>query len=259
MAIQKKVRIIAGNWKLHPQTYSEAREIFLATRKAVDKTKGILAIVCPPFLYIKEFAKLIVGKKNILLGAQDTYFENEGAFTGEISPSQLADIGATFVIVGHSERRLMGETDDTVNRKVKASIKAGLSVILCIGERERDEHASYLTFIKNQIHSALGAIPAVDLSKIIIAYEPLWAIGKDESSAITPHDLHQMALFIRKSIAESYGTEAAFAIPILYGGSVGPHNTAEHLKAGVQGLLIGRASADKKEITDIISIAHTSL
>lgn len=246
---------MACNWKLHINSYEEAKRTFLAIRKSVAAGRRVVAVVCAPSPFLPQLARLAEGHKNIFIGAQDVFWENEGSYTGSIGPSLLAEIGVTYVIVGHSERRFSGDTDEMVNRKIKATLKAGLTPIVCVGERERDDHGVYLSFLRNQLHTALAAISAVDLAKIIIAYEPVWAIGKDALRPITPHDLHETAIFIRKTLAESYGTDAAFAVPVLYGGSVSASNAAEQLRSGVQGLLIGRASTKQEEITQIIRIA----
>lgn len=252
LLFMKQKRIIAGNWKLYPDSFEEARTIFLAVRKATEKNKHIQSIVCPPFLYTRDAARLFVNRKRLAIGAQNCSIEDRGAYTGEISAVQLSYSGVSYVIVGHSERRAMGETDDTINKKVQAVLRAGLRVILCVGEKERDEQGHYLAFVEQQLTSALHGVGATDLSHIIVAYEPVWAIGKPSREAMAPQQLHEMAIFVRKIISQQYGTKLAFATPILYGGSVGPDNAASFFEAGVDGLLIGRASADPQAIVSII-------
>lgn len=251
----KRKTIIAGNWKMNPGTRDEARAIFLATRRAIEKNDNVTAIVCPPLLYVRELAGLAKGRKRLFVGAQNCFFETQGAYTGEVSAGQLADNGARYVIVGHSERRVMGETDEVINKKIKVAIKAGLTPIVCVGEKERDSDGHYLSFIQQSLNTLLMGIAGVDLDQIIIAYEPVWAIGKSEKDAMKTHDLHEMAIFIRKTLAKPYGTTAAFKLPILYGGSVGPSTVREHLEAGVQGLLVGRASADPVSVVEVIEAA----
>lgn len=252
LPFMKQKRIIAGNWKLYPDSPEEARAILLAVRKATEKNKHIQSIVCVPFLYTRDAVRIAVGRKRFSIGAQNCAIEDRGAYTGEISAVQLSYSGVSYVIVGHSERRAMGETDDVVNKKVQAVLRSGLKVILCIGEKERDDHGHYLAFVERQITSALHGVGAPDLSRIIVAYEPVWAIGKPSREAMAPHQLHEMTIFVRKIISQQYGTKLAFTIPILYGGSVGPDNAASFFEAGVDGLLIGRASADAQAIVSII-------
>lgn len=240
---------------MNPQTREEARAIFLATRRAIEKHDNVTAIVCPPSVYVRELATLAKGRKRLFVGAQNCFFETQGAYTGEISAGQLRDAGATHVILGHSERRAMGETDEVINKKIKAAIKVGLTSIVCVGEKERDSEGHYLSHIQHSLSALFMGIAGADLQFIIIAYEPVWAIGKSEKDAMKPHDLHEMAIFIRKTLAKPYGTTAAFKLPILYGGSVGPSTVREHLEAGVEGLLVGRASADVTTVAQVIEAA----
>lgn len=254
----KRKPIIAGNWKMNPGTRDEARAIFLATRRAIETHENVTAIVCPPFVYVRELATLTKGRRRLFVGAQNCFFETHGAYTGEVSAGQLADVGASHVIIGHSERRAMGETDEIVNKKIKSALREGLVSIVCIGEKERDSDGHYLSLIRSSLEVSLSGVSGADLSKIIIAYEPVWAIGKSEREAMKPHDLHEMAIFIRKTLSKPYGTPLAFKMPILYGGSVGPSTVAEHLGAGVEGLLVGRASADVKSVAEVIEAAASA-
>src|SRR3989344_4874649 len=169
-------KIIIGNWKMNPLITKEAGKLFESIAKSVSRIKNTEVVVCPPFIYLDKLTKIRTSK--VKLGAQNAFYEESGAFTGEISALMLYDLGARYVILGHSERRALGETNTLINKKIKASIKAGLNPILCVGEDIRDENHEYLNFIKIQIEECLNGVSKDSISKIIIAYEPVWAIGK---------------------------------------------------------------------------------
>ncbi|MEK7574889.1 MAG: triose-phosphate isomerase [Patescibacteria group bacterium] len=254
--MKKNQKIVVGNWKMNPDTLASARTIFLGIKKASAKNKKILTVICPPFLFLTDLASRAGRSEKLSIGAQDVFFENSGAFTGETGPIMLKNAGTEFVIVGHSERRALGDTDYIVSKKVLTAIKAGFSVILCIGEKERDSNATYLAFIKEQVKSCLDKINRPQLKQIIITYEPVWAIGKKE--AMSAHDLEQMVIFIRRVLADMYGAETAGSVPILYGGSVTPENTADLITTGkVAGLLVGRESRDPKSFSEILNIVDS--
>ena len=224
---------------MNPQTVEEAKRIATSVKKVSLKTKKIETIVCPPFVY----AHLIKPVDTFSLGLQDVYFEQAGSFTGEVSAEMVKSVGARYVIVGHAERRKMGETDEVVAQKLNAVIDAGLSPILCVGEKTRDEHGDYLAVLKAQIVASLGKLARKEVKNLVIAYEPLWAIGA--SSAMTPADVHETALFIKKVLSDTYGQEYALAVKILYGGSVTFKNAKDIVALGqVDGLLVGRESVN---------------
>ena len=250
--MKKKEKLIVGNWKLNPTDKETAKKIFVGVRQSSTKSKYSKTVICPPFHYLSVLQPLIKGKK-IALGAQDVFWENEGAFTGEISPVMLSKAGASYVIIGHSERRAMGETDEMVNRKVKAALKEGLRAIVCVGEKERDVHGHYLEFLSAQIRNSLDKIQKKSLSEIVIAYEPVWAIGKKE--ALNGSLLYEMTLFVKKVISDIYGYDAGMNMSVLYGGSVTPANTEDIISNGqVDGLLIGRQSLDPESFNEIITL-----
>jgi len=252
MLLMKK--IIIGNWKLNPTSTKEAKQLFIGIKKTASTLKNIQTVVCPPFIYINDLQKLVTGHRCVV-GAQDTFFEISGAYTGEVSSKMLSNSGAEYVIIGHSERRAHGETDEIVNRKVISALKEGLHSVVCIGEKERDENAEYLNFIKQEIKGSLDDIPKNKLDKLIIAYEPIWAIGG--ATPDSPEDTFETVLFIRKVLAESFGKKFAMKIPILYGGSVNKKNAENYLlHGGVQGLLIGGASLDLKQFSEILKKAN---
>jgi triosephosphate isomerase len=249
---KKKKKLIIANWKMNPVTLAEAKSI-VRSIKAQAKTYQSQVVICPPSIYLNDLKGTIV-KEKVFLGAQDVYSEAKGAFTGEVSPEMLVAIGVSHVILGHSERRAMGETDEVISKKVSAALKAGLSVILCIGEKERDDHGQYLAFLKGQLSASLKGASKKHSAKISIAYEPIWAIGKGHE-AMTPHDVHQMSIFIRKHLIHIYNSVAASDIRIVYGGSVDPSNAAAIVhEGGVDGLLIGRDSLNAKDFTSIVQM-----
>lgn len=259
-----KKKIIIGNWKMNPRTLKEAEKLFNVVAKGILNVKKTEVAICPPFIYLPAFAKAMAGKeklkklsKKISLGAQDAFWGDIGAFTGEVSGEMLYDIGARYVILGHSERRALGENNSDVNKKIKASLFAGLIPILCVGENARDESHSYFNLVKMQLEECLAGISKMIISKIIIAYEPIWAISstlnrKDATSA----DCLEMVIFIRKILSDKFGPDAG-RMRIIYGGSVNEKDAEDFLKnGGVGGLLVGRASLDSKKFTQIISIAE---
>lgn len=250
----KMKKLIIGNWKMYPVNIQEACKKFIEIKKETRTLRRVQTVICPPFIYAGDLRKLTTN--HIVLGAQNAWHESEGAYTGEVSPSQIASLGISFVIIGHSERRARGETDELINKKIIAAIKSGLTVILCVGEEKRDQDGNYLKYIATQIESALSGVSKKDLSKIIIAYEPVWAIGKDALRAASADDALEVSIFIRKTLANLYkkGWEI---VPILYGGSTNEKNAQEFLlKSQVDGLLVGRASLDPKVFGKILKDAE---
>jgi len=249
-------KYIVGNWKMNPQTLSDADKLFKKIKKTAPLYKNVKTILCPPYIYLSEFLLTYSGKR-ILFGAQDSSSESRGAFTGEISPDQLVDIGADYVILGHSERRSQGETNKIVNKKIKAAIGAGLNVILCVGEEIRDDRGEYLVFLKHEIGESLHGIGKEKLSKIIVAYEPVWAIGGGAHTAMSAHELYQMKLYIHKILNELYG-ELGMSVTIIYGGSSSPETTEELIQEGkVDGLLVGNQSLLPESFLEIIKITNS--
>jgi triosephosphate isomerase len=249
--MKKDKILVVANWKMNPESVVRAKEIFLGTKKAARALKNTKVVVCPPFVYLSDLEKQNDG--SVVLGAQDVFWEPNGSYTGEISPKMLKKEGEGYVIIGHSERRELGETDEMVSKKIKAALKVGLQVVLCIGEKERDAHGEYLHFLRKQIVSSLGKLQKKFLGKLIVAYEPVWAIGKNEEEAMKPADIHETILFIKKVLAETYGQKTIISIPILYGGAVGYKNAGGiiHL-GGVQGLLVGHGSLKVEKFFELL-------
>lgn len=248
---KKKQKIIIGNWKLNPQTIQQAHKLFTTFLKQKHQTKNVTTVVCPPSLFINDIRKMYAGSK-IFFGAQNCSSESEGAHTGEISPEQIASIRCRFVIIGHSERRALGETNEQTAKKVAHALKTGLHVVLCIGEQEQKTDGSHLHDIEKQLTESLAGVSKTAVKNLIVAYEPVWAIGKGKK-AMDAHAIHQMTLFIRKILLQLYGKKASHEISIIYGGSSNSTNAAEIVtEGGVDGLLPGRASLDPVEFSNMI-------
>ncbi len=251
----KKRNLVVANWKMNPESLEEAKKIFNAIRNSAKGLKNADVIVCPPFTYLQPFSKLDF-PKNVFLGAQNVFGETKGAFTGEISAGMVKNLGANFSIVGHSERRAMGETNEIVRKKVQIAFNTNLMPILCIGEKERDKDGNHLEFIKNQIKECLTGLSKKDLVGIHIAYEPIWAIGKSYKEAMSPTDIHETVLFIKKSFGELFGRDTADSLRILYGGSVEAENASEIVRLGnIDGFLVGHASLVPSQFSAILKAA----
>lgn len=247
-------KIIIGNWKMNPLTSKEAVGIVKELKKASLRLKNTQVVVCPPAVFLKDIQSELK-KTKFSLGVQNIFWENDGAYTGELSAKMAKGFGASYVIVGHSERRALGETDEQVNLKVKNALKNGLSVVLCVGEKERDKHGYYLGFVKDQVEKALNKVSGTSLKNIVIAYEPVWAIGKDAESPAKPEDLFEMIIYIRKMISDTYGKKGVESIKIIYGGSVNSKNAESFLKEGdAQGLLVGRDSLKANKFLEIVGL-----
>lgn len=241
---------------MYPASLKDAKAKFTAIKKTAGKLANVQTVICPPLVYVSEFKKLVSGHR-VVVGAQNAWFETEGAFTGEVSIAMLASVGAQYVIVGHSERRAIGESDELINKKVLAGVKAGMNVVLCVGERERDPDGVYLKFITEQINEALHGVQKKELKKIVIAYEPIWAIGKNAIHPASPDDALEVSILIKRTLADLYGKDSS-VIQVLYGGSVDAKNAWEFLlKSQVNGLLVGRASLDPKVFSEILKSADT--
>ena len=247
--------VIAGNWKMN-MTPSETGAFIRELAPMVEGKDKCDIVLCVPFVDIATAVEAAKGT-NIKIGAQNVHFKESGAYTGEISGAMLKETGVEYVIVGHSERRqYFGETDETVNLRTKAGLAAGLKVILCLGELLEARQAGITAeIVSMQTKLDLAGIPAEDLSRIIIAYEPVWAIGTGLTA--TPEQADEACGIIRSVVADLYGGEAAEAIVIQYGGSMNEKNAADLLaKENVDGGLIGGASLKTDKFTAIVSAAN---
>ena len=243
-----RVPVIAGNWKMNT-TVDEAVALVNQMRRQLDEINNVDKILCPPFISLAAVRELIKGS-SIKLGAQNLHYEEKGAYTGEIAPLMLADL-CEFVIIGHSERRqYFSETGKIVNQKMKAALKAGLKPILCIGERlEENEAGRTQEVVTEQLKLALAGVN--QLNRLIIAYEPVWAIGTGR--AATSEQANKTIGLIRHSITELYDKETARNLPILYGGSVTADNIAEFVsQPEIDGALVGGASLKADQFLSIV-------
>lgn len=244
-------KFIAGNWKMFT-TAASGEQLAVDLLKGLGSERRVTVAVCPPFPYLAKLGSVLKGT-NIALGAQNVYPEKEGAFTGEVSPAMLLDVGCKYVIVGHSERRkILGETDAFINKKVHAALTAGLEVILAIGETLEEREANQTEkVLDTQLTAGLAGINAAALAKITLAYEPVWAIGTGRNA--TPEQAQEAHAFIRRRVGQLIETGAADKLIIQYGGSVKADNAATLLKQpDVDGALVGGASLKADQFLAII-------
>ena len=240
--------LIVANWKMNPQTLAEAKRLFNLVKKGVKNFKNAEVVICPPFVYLPTL------KAN---GAQDCFWEEKGAFTGEISPLMLKNLGCKYVIIGHSERRRnLNETDEMVNRKLKAALKENLRPILCVGNKNRKREKEFKG-IRIQMEKALLGIKKSDRKNLIITYDPVWAISTTKGREIaTPIEAKEGAIFIRKILAKLFDKNFAQKIRIIYGGSVNSGNIRGFIKeAKMDGALVGAASLKPKEFVRTVKAA----
>lgn len=253
--MNKKLRkaVIAGNWKMN-KTPAEAKELVEAIKPLV-KDAGCDVVVCVPYIDLAAVLEAAAGS-NLGVGAENCHWAPSGAFTGEVSAPMLASVGVKYVIIGHSERRTyFGETDQTVNTRIRAALDSGLNVILCVGESlEQREQGITDELVALQTKIALGGVSQAELSRIIIAYEPIWAIGTGKTA--TSEQANEVCAVIRATIAKLYGKDSADAITIQYGGSMNAKNAAELLaQPDVDGGLIGGASLKPADFAEIVKAA----
>jgi triosephosphate isomerase len=241
--------LIIANWKMNPQTLAEAKQLFHSIKKGLENIKNVEVVICPPFVYL---ARLQPPTLNLRLGAQNCFWEEKGAFTGEISPPMLKNLGCQYVILGHSEReRYLGEIDKMTNKKIKAAISAELNPILCIGEIKKEKKRGEIPqVLKHQLEKTLINLSPNQLINLIIAYEPVWAIGTGKPCY--PKDAGKRISIIRKIISNLYSPFFSQKIKILYGGSVNSKIAQDYVKkANFQGLLVGGASLKLEEFIEI--------
>jgi triosephosphate isomerase len=241
---------IAGNWKMF-KTVPEAVDMVQKLHEASLGLQKAQFVVVPPFTALSEVSRVLQGSP-VQIGAQNMHWEKQGAFTGEVAAPMLKDVGCTYVVIGHSERRqLFGETNETVNKKINAALTYGLVPIMCIGESlEERENGNTITKVQSQITEGLERLDTAQIRQIILAYEPIWAIGTGLTA--TPDQAQEVHGFIRSSLAEKHGNEVASCAIILYGGSVKPENTYSLLKEkDINGALVGGASLKADSFAEI--------
>ncbi len=243
-------KLVIGNWKMNPATLDDAKKIIKKTRSIASKLNHTDVVACPPFVYIQS----AISKRDpntLKVGAQFVSYEDGGPHTGEVSATMLRDMGVKYVIAGHSEERARGDTDDMVARRVKAIVESGMNAVLCVGEKARDEGGVYLETLKDQIKNSLANIPQSCAKNIVLAYEPIWAIGAKE--AMIPDQVYEMSLFVKKVFSDVFNQDQAMKVAVLYGGSVNFRNAAEIIKTGqVDGLLVGRESVNMPGFVELL-------
>jgi triosephosphate isomerase len=251
--------IIGGNWKMNKGTPSEAIEMLKEMIPLVKKISSVDIVIVPPFTALSSTIQT-VKNTNIMVGAQNMYYEEKGAFTGEVSPIFLKELGCKYVILGHSERRdIFNESDDLINKKLKKALKSDLNPIVCIGEHlEEREAGRTKDVIESQFNLTFKDLKSEELGRITIAYEPIWAIGTGKTA--TPEQAEEIHIFIRELIAKIYGKNTAQTVRIQYGGSIKPTNAKEIFeKENIDGGLVGGASLQSKSLYEIIKAAEESI
>lgn len=249
--------IVVANWKMNPVNRDEAKRIARTIKKTAVDLKKSEVIIAAPYVYLPS----LIGKNSstgaVYYAAQDVNSEPQGSYTGEVSAEMLKDIDCSYVIVGHSERRSMGETDSQVAAKAAAAIRAGLRPIVCVGEAVHDPQGAYLGVVGAQIKASLALVERSSINKVVIAYEPIWAIGAKE--AMSPDLIQEMMIFVRKTLSDMYGQEVATEVPVLYGGTVNARNVKDIVEKGAtDGLLVGRESINREGFKQLLKIADDS-
>ncbi len=262
MDFQEQKYLIVANWKMNPTDSAKAKMLFKAIKKETIKIKNVEIIICPPFTQlllarqsaISNLAYRQAGQQsaNLKLGAQNCFWKDKGAYTGEISPRMLKNLGCNFVILGHSERRqFLGETNQIINKKIQAALKIHLKPIVCVGEKKRNANDFDFEEIKTQILESFEGIKKANVQDIIIAYEPVWAIGSGQIPV--ENDIMKAVILIRRLFTEMYNQKTAQKLKILYGGSVNSRNASNFISSsGINGFLIGKASLNAGEFIRIV-------
>jgi triosephosphate isomerase len=243
--------IIAGNWKMH-KVFSEAKDFIEEVKELVPSQEKVDAVICAPALFLDSLVQLTKGT-DVKIGAQNMHFEEQGAFTGEISPVALKDLGVGYSIIGHSERReLFAETDESVNKKTLTAFKHGLVPIVCCGETlEQREGGQTNEFVGSQVQKALTGLTEEQVKETVIAYEPIWAIGTGKTASA--QDANEVCAHIRQTVASQFSEDAANAVRIQYGGSVKPSNIKEFLsQPDIDGALVGGASLEASSYLQLL-------
>jgi triosephosphate isomerase (TIM) len=242
--------ILIGNWKNRPASLLEARTLLQELSRKKLLYKRLNLFIAPPSPYLESVSKAI--KSFATLTSQDLFAMEKGSYTGYVSPEILKSFGVRLAILGHSERRALGETSEQVSEKADSAIKAGIMPLVCVGEEKRDAEGEHFDFLREQIKTSIAGLKKSDATKLVLAYEPVWAVGENATGAIDRESLSETVLFIKKVLTEIFGRSAAESVPILYGGSVEAENARELMEnSGVRGFLVGRASLSGKTFSAI--------
>ena len=252
----RKIHLIA-NWKANPKECADAKRLTLAVKDALVRARFTEVALAVPYPFLSAVGEVLGKSERCTLAAQDVSLVDEGAHTGSVTASMLKSVGGREGIICHSERRAQGIPAEGVHARVEKVLKRGLTVVLCVGERERDTHGAYLKVIESQLLTALRNTPKSTAGRLIIAYEPVWAIGEDAERADTPAGFREVAIYIRKVLSNQFGAHVALSIPVLYGGSVNQENAGAFLLEGhASGLLVGKASLLATSFRTIIAEAE---
>lgn len=249
--------ILIANWKNNPSSLREATVLLNNLSKKSALYKKLSTFVAPPLPFLESVAKR--AKRIGALATQDIFFSMDGTFTGAVTPDILKSFGVKLTIIGHSERRKLGETNQVVAEKAKTALRSGIVPVVCVGEEVHDAEGNYFELVREQVKASLEGIRRKDdAERLIIAYEPVWAIGKKAKDAMQPSELSQMVIFIKKVLTEVFGRESADKIPVIYGGSVEATNAKGLISdSGVKGFLVGHASLDAKAFAGIAEAITT--
>lgn len=252
-------KIIIANWKMNPKSPKDALRLANGVWRGIKNIKNVEVVLAPPFIFLPNVSRSMFHVSRFKLAAQDAFYESGGAYTGEISASQLKSIGVKYIILGHSERRAMGETNEIVRKKLKIVLESGLKAVLCVGEAERKSGEVFPKIVREELLGGIRKIKKSLLANLIVAYEPVWAIsGNGRGKADTPKNVYEMAILIRRELYRALGRRVASKIPALYGGSVDEKNAAEFVaKGAVDGLLVGRTSLNANKFVKLVkAVAH---
>lgn len=242
--------ILVANWKNHPGSIEEAESLLKELLKRRELYKKTSLFIAPPYTYLEEVSNR--AKSFGTLASQDISPLVKGSWTGEITPEILKNFGVRLSILGHSERRALGETTEEVREKIKIALRSGITPLICFGEKEHDKDGAHFEFLRDELKGLLSGLSKKEIGKIALAYEPVWAIGKSAEDSLNPKELSQTVIFIRKILSDLFGRSVAESTPILYGGSVEPTNAEALLKeGGVRGFLVGHASLKAKSFEAI--------
>lgn len=248
--MQTKISLVIGNWKMNPTSLATAKELFVTVRKRAKSFGEVEVVIVPPAVFLCDMARLSPSGR-IAIGSQNIWPKPEGAQTGEISVPMVASCGARFVLIGHSERRAVGVTDELVTQKLQAVLQHKLTPVLCVGEAKRDSDGAFFSVVEQQLSSAFYGCKKSDVVRTVIAYEPVWAIGS--GSTPTAEEIYEIRLFIEKCLTKQFDRATAQKVRILYGGSITEKNAAElYQTAGVDGFLVGGASLRAEAFVGII-------
>ncbi|MDQ2933295.1 MAG: triose-phosphate isomerase [bacterium] len=244
-------KLVIGNWKLNPASLEEAKEIIHKAKATAAQLSHTEVVLCPPFVFISAITDK--DAESVTRGAQSVSVQESGSHTGEVSAAMLKGMGVKYVLAGHSEERARGDSDEIVAGRVKAILENGMHAVLCVGEKERDENGEYLEALKIQIQKSLALVPAGKAKNIVMAYEPIWAIGAQE--AMKAEQVYEMSIFVKKVFSDVFTQEQAMKVTILYGGSVNFSNAADIISVGkVDGLLVGRESINLTGFSDLLKV-----